>query len=77
MYNHYKQTVLWDIDATKVDSLSKEFVTKRVLSYGTIGLIVMITKEHGFIFVKSIFLSMKPTSISERKYEYLKNYFFV
>lgn len=77
MYNRYKQTVLWDIDKNKIDSLSKEFVVKRVISYGTIGLIVASTQEYGFNFVQSLFFKMKSTSLSKRKYEYLKNYFFV
>ncbi len=77
MNNHYKQTVLWDIDKSKIDNLSSEFVTQRVLSYGSINLIIDLTKEYSFDFVKNIFLKMKPTSISKRKYQYLKNYFFL
>jgi len=77
MYKQYESTVLWDIDKKEIDSLSKEFVIQRVLSYGSILLVVDAIKEYESDFVRDIFLKMKPTSISERKYNYLKNYLFV
>ena len=77
MYKQYESTVLWDIDKNKVDTLSKEFVTQRVLSYGSISLIISLIKEYGIDFVQEVFLKMKPTAISKKKYNYFKNYLFV
>ncbi len=70
------QTVLWDIERNKVDSLPLDFVIQRVLSYGTLQLIIASIEEHGAESVKKIFFEMKPTSISEKKYQYLKNHLF-
>ena len=77
MYKQYESTVLWDIDKNKIDSLSKEFVVQRVLSYGSVLLVIDAIKEYGSDFVRDIFLKMKPTAISERKYNYFKNYLFI
>lgn len=77
MYKQYESTVLWDIDKNKVDTLSKEFVVQRVLSYGSISLIIGLIKEYGVDFVQGVFLKMKPTAISKKKYNYFKNYLFV
>lgn len=68
------QTVLWDINKENVDSLPTEFVIQRVLSYGGIFLIVKTMREYGAEAVKRVFTTMKPTSITEKKYQYLKNF---
>ncbi|HCC05996.1 TPA: hypothetical protein DEP94_01380 [Candidatus Nomurabacteria bacterium] len=77
MYKQYEHMVLWDIDKNKIDTLSRDFVVRRVLSYGTISLVIAITKEYGFDFVREVFLKMKPTAILKRKYNYFKNYLFI
>lgn len=77
MYKQYEQMVLWDIDKSKIDTLSRDFVVGRILSYGTIGMVIAIIKEEGFDFVREVFLKMKPTAITKRKYNYFKNYLFI
>ena len=68
------QIVLWDINKEHVDSLPVDFVIRRVLSYGGLFLIVKTMHAYGIDTVKRVFEAMKPTSISERKYFYLKNF---
>jgi len=68
------RAVLWDIDADKIDTLPVDFVLQRVLTYGTIGLILLSIKESGFDAVKKAFGAMKTSSLSAKKYIYLKNY---
>jgi len=70
---NYK-TVLWDIDAGKIDTVPEDFVLQRVLSYGPLGLIGAAIKENGRTTVQNVFAKMKPTAISSKKYNYLKNY---
>lgn len=77
MYKPYAQMVLWDIEGDKIDTLSREFVIRRVLSYGTIGLVILAIKEYGLSFVKDVFYKMKPTAITEKKYNYFKNYLLI
>ncbi|MBI5400612.1 MAG: hypothetical protein HZB12_00635 [Candidatus Yonathbacteria bacterium] len=66
--------VLWDIDRDKIDTLPADFVVQRILSYGGIFLIIKSMREYGKNTVKRVFVTMKPTSISPRKYFYLKNF---
>ena len=68
------RNVLWDIDGEKIKTLPVDFVVQRVLSYGGIFLIIKSMREYGKNTVKRVFESMKPTSISSRKYFYLKNF---
>lgn len=68
------QTVLWDINKECVDNLPVDFVIRRVLSYGGLFLIVKTMHAYGTDTVKRVFDAMKPTSISARKYFYLKNF---
>ncbi|MHB8860675.1 MAG: hypothetical protein ACYC48_02980 [Minisyncoccota bacterium] len=65
---------MWDIDEKQIDALPVDFVVQRVLSYGTLGLIIEAIKKNGLDVVQSIFLKMKPSAISTKKYHYLKNY---
>jgi hypothetical protein len=66
--------VLWDIDAEKAETLSPDFIVRRVLSYGTLGLIVHTMQTFGRDMVKRVFFDMKPSAISAKKYAYLKTY---
>jgi len=68
------KTVLWDVNPENVGSLPVEFVIRRVLSYGGLFLIGKTMNMYGTEMVKREFEAMKPTSISERKYAYLKNF---
>lgn len=68
------RTVLWDIDEGSIGTLPVDFVIQRVLSYGAIGLILAAVKKNGLATVKDVFLKMKPSAISAKKYAYLKNY---
>lgn len=68
------QIVLWDINKESIKSLPVDFVIRRVLSYGGLFLIVKAVHAYGIGTVKKVFESMKPTSISEKKYFYLKNF---
>jgi len=70
----YLEAVLWDISKERVDSLPVDFVIRRVLSYGGLFLIIKTMHAYGIDTVKRVFEAMKPTSISERKYFYLKNF---
>lgn len=71
------QAVLWDINEKNVGDLPVDFVIQRVLSYGGIFLIVKAMREYGADAVQRVFAAMKPTSISEKKYFYLKNFLLV
>ena len=66
--------VLWDIDEKQVETLPADFIMRRVLSYGTLGLIAQSIKMNGVEAVRGVFLKMNPASISAKKYHYLKNY---
>ena len=68
------QTVLWDINKERVDSLPVDFIIRRVLSYGGLFLIIKTMHAYGTDTVKCVFEVMKPMSISKRKYFYLKNF---
>lgn len=68
------EAVLWDIDTEKIGTLPADFVIQRALSYGTLALIVKAIKDNGREAVCDIFEHMKPSSISAKKYHYLKNY---
>ncbi len=74
MSNQELKIVLWDIDKESIDTLPTSFIIERVLSYGGIFLIIKSIREYGKDTVKNIFEKMKPTSISARKYLYLKNF---
>lgn len=74
MTNQELKTVLWDIDKESVGTLPQDFIIQRVLSYGGIFLIIKSMREYGTSTVKQVFETMKPTSISVRKYFYLKNF---
>lgn len=77
MSNQDLKTVLWDIDQERISTLPRSFIIERVLSYGGIFLIIKSMREYGKSTVKEVFETMKPTSISERKYFYLKNFLLV
>lgn len=70
------QSVLWDISPDNVDKLPVQFVIRRALSYGGIFLIGNVMHTYGAKRVKKEFEQMLPTSMSERKYFYLKNFLF-
>lgn len=74
MSNQDLKTVLWDIDQDSISALPTKFIIERVLSYGGIFLIIKSMREYGKNTVKQVFETMKPTSISARKYFYLKNF---
>mgnify|MGYP001560680494 CR=1 FL=1 len=74
MSNQDLKTVLWDIDQENISTLPTSFIIERVLSYGGILLIIKSMREYGKSTVKQVFETMKPTSISARKYFYLKNF---
>lgn len=74
MTNQDLKTVLWDIENESIDALPADFIIQRVLSYGGIFLIIKMMREYGKNTVKQVFETMKPTSISARKYFYLKNF---
>ena len=67
-------SVLWDIKKEKQATLPQDFVTKRILAYGTITLIIQTIKKFGISSVRNSFNSLKPTAIPKKKYLYLKNY---
>ena len=71
------KAVLWDINTDNIAVLPPEFVIQRVLSYGTIGLIIASIKENGIDTVKKVFSRMKPSAIPARKYIYLKKYLLI
>lgn len=69
-------SVLWDIEPREVGSLPREFVLRRVLSYGSLRLILDAVKANGFEAVKRVFSGMKQTAFPARKFYYLQKYFF-
>lgn len=71
------KVVLWDVSENNIDELPLEFVIQRVLSYGALALIIESIKKNGIDMVKKVFLEMKPSAISAKKYEYLKKYLLV
>lgn len=70
------KAVLWDFSEDAIGSLSADFVIRRVLSYGGIFLIIQAMREYGDDAVRRVFTAMKPTSIPQKKYNYLKNFLF-
>lgn len=68
--------VLWDFSEDAIGGLSADFVIRRVLSYGSIFLIIKAMREYGDDAVRRVFAAMKPTSIQKKKYHYLKNFLF-
>ena len=74
MNAHAYRAVLWDIDEQKFDELPQAFVIRRVLTHGTLGLIIEMIKSTGLDAVKEVFTTTKPTAMSARKHSYLKNY---
>ncbi|MBI5913479.1 hypothetical protein HY839_03520 [Candidatus Azambacteria bacterium] len=70
------KAVLWDFSDDAIGSLPGDFIIRRVLSYGGIFLIVKAMREYGDDAVRRVFATMKPMSISKKKYHYLKNFLF-
>ena len=70
------KVVLWDFSEDAISSLSPDLIIRRVLSYGGIFLIIEAMWEYGDDAVRQVFAAMKPTSISKKKYHYLKNFLF-
>ncbi len=68
------RTVLWDINENKIEALPSDFIIRRALSYGTLELIIDIIKKDGLATVKRVFLEMRSSAISAKKYEYLRKY---
>jgi len=68
------QKVLWDIGKENFATLPSNFIIQRILSYGGLFLMVRAMREYGSATVKQVFEEMKPTSISARKYYYLKHF---
>ncbi|HCM53768.1 MAG TPA: hypothetical protein DIS59_02350 [Candidatus Magasanikbacteria bacterium] len=69
-------SVLWDVAEEAKSLLPRDFVVRRVLTYGTIGLIIQTIRDYGISYVQGVFIQLKPTSFSKKKYLYLKNYLF-
>ena len=66
--------VLWDIPQHKIDTLPQDFLIRRVLTYGTVTMIIRLKHMHGVDTLQRVFTTMKPTSVPQRKYAYLKNF---
>lgn len=69
--------ILWDVAPKEINTLSIDFVIERALSYGGVIFIAKLINKHGKDKVRQIFERMKPTSISTKKYLYLKNFLLV
>ncbi len=69
--------VLWDINEGSISALPTDFIIQRILSYGGLSLMMKAMREYGSATVKQVFETMKPTSITARKYYYLKNFLLV
>ena len=69
-------SVLWDIPRDTVD-LDEKFVIKRTLSFGGIFLIKDLIDSLGISSVRSVFNAMKPTEMSQRKYNFFKHWFLI
>lgn len=69
-------SVLWDIPKDTVD-LDEKFVVKRTLTFGGIFLIKDLIDSLGLARVQSVFNSMKPTEMPQRKYKFFKQFFLV
>lgn len=67
-------SVLWDIKKENVEKLPRNFIVGRVLTYGTVGLIIETIHKYGISAVHEVFSTLKSTAISKKKYLYLKNY---
>ena len=64
--------VLWDIDPTRISEMPDSFIIRRVLAYGTVGLIFKLLQIHGRDMVCAEFESMKVTSMNPKRHQYLK-----
>ena len=69
-------SVLWDVAENAKSSLPRDFVVRRILTYGTLRLIIHAIRDYGISYVHDVFVLLKPTSFSKKKYLYLKNYLF-
>lgn len=74
MKNTAIQNVLWDIPSHQIDTLPREFVIQRALTYGGIHLIIELIKEYSLPTVRAVLHAMKPTAMPQRKYYYLDHY---
>ncbi|HEX8946782.1 MAG TPA: hypothetical protein VF829_01020, partial [Candidatus Paceibacterota bacterium] len=74
---HEYAPVLWDIAEGDRASLPDEFVLRRVLAYGTIGLILSAMRSYGADAVQRVFAGMRPTAMHARRYHYLQKYLLV
>ena len=69
-------SVLWDVPKNTV-ALDEKFVVKRTLSFGGIFLIKDLIDSLGLATVRSIFKTMKPTEMSQKKYNFFKQFLLV
>lgn len=67
-------SVLWDIRPSEISSLPDTFVIRRALVHGGLLLVSSIIARYGIDTVRSTFGTMKPTTMSNRRYAYFKNY---
>lgn len=67
------RSVLWDIPEDKVGALDADFLIMRALSYGTVRLMLQVRRRYGADALRRVFESLKPTSMSARRWAYTKN----
>lgn len=67
------RSVLWDIPEDQVGALDVDFLIMRALSYGTVPLMLKVKRRYGVGALRRVFESLKPTSMSARRYAYTKN----
>jgi len=73
MRKHNVRHVLWDIPEEKVGMLDADFLIMRMLSYGSVPLMIEAKRTYGRDYLRRVFGSLKPTSMSARRYAYVKN----
>ncbi|MBI5046066.1 MAG: hypothetical protein HZB09_01425 [Candidatus Yonathbacteria bacterium] len=64
-------SVLWDVPKNTA-YLDEKFVIKRALSFGGIFLIKDLINSLGIVTVRSVFNTMKPTEMPQRRYNFFK-----
>ena len=69
-------TVLWDIEEEKRDSLPVDFVIKRALVYGGIFLVKEMFHKYGASKIKAVFISLKVSELGERRFNFFNKYIF-
>ncbi len=65
--------IFWDVDDSKLNTLSDENIIKRSISFGTLNILKDMFADYTRSDIRNIFLNMNPKTTTERRYNYFRD----